>query len=80
MQAGRLSVSTHSRLKAAGFAVGSGFTCLEVSTHSRLKAAGKVKLPPASSYAVSTHSRLKAAGSKTASYYLSRQAFQHTAA
>ena len=36
-----LIVSTHSRLKAAGWILESTFAHLEVSTHSRLKAAGE---------------------------------------
>ena len=57
------SVSTHSRLKAAGIGYIDDVCGIQVvSTHSRLKAAGSE-----SSYAVlplwvSTHSRLKAAG------------------
>ena len=56
------SVSTHSRLKAAGFSL--RFTRLYrlVSTHSRLKAAGGVGLYVYPLVNVSTHSRLKAAG------------------
>ena len=54
-------VSTHSRLKAAGFEFGFCGKSVAVSTHSRLKAAG---VPDGEIYPVqyvSTHSRLKAA-------------------
>ena len=37
----RKLVSTHSRLKAAGYLKGTDLLFLTVSTHSRLKAAGK---------------------------------------
>ena len=36
-----IKVSTHSRLKAAGFELASWLEGLVVSTHSRLKAAGR---------------------------------------
>ena len=56
------SVSTHSRLKAAG----TECLCLSqtfcVSTHSRLKAAGRLAVDDGRVSVVSTHSRLKAAG------------------
>ena len=55
-------VSTHSRLKAAGFAVWGFCPHHFVSTHSRLKAAGRVSSAVILSPRVSTHSRLKAAG------------------
>ena len=57
-----LDVSTHSRLKAAGFV---GLYHPErriVSTHSRLKAAGSIIVACRVWATVSTHSRLKAAG------------------
>ena len=57
-----MSVSTHSRLKAAG-CFGFFFRAAEgVSTHSRLKAAGWVEGRGDGEWLVSTHSRLKAAG------------------
>ena len=55
-------VSTHSRPKAAGFAVLSLLGFHEVSTHSRPKAAGPSFLLRHSTISVSTHSRPKAAG------------------
>ena len=72
-------VSTHSRLKAAGFVVTHDSTLFDVSTHSRLKAAG----PTGDNYItvgmVSTHSRLKAAGFGVTNGEVIR-GFQHTAA
>ena len=56
------AVSTHSRLKAAGFGLAVDTIGGVVSTHSRLKAAGYNKLKYPQNYIVSTHSRLKAAG------------------
>ena len=56
------SVSTHSRLKAAGAIHAAGRAPLDVSTHSRLKAAGGNFRHLPIQFAVSTHSRLKAAG------------------
>ena len=56
------SVSTHSRLKAAGIAGIAIYSDCPVSTHSRLKAAGIISLNVAVRCGVSTHSRLKAAG------------------
>ena len=56
------TVSTHSRLKAAGQACVHGFFKVVVSTHSRLKAAGEPPPPEEPPPPVSTHSRLKAAG------------------
>ena len=57
-----LLVSTHSRLKAAGWLpIWSGKDTI-VSTHSRLKAAGKDAFTRSVGDNVSTHSRLKAAG------------------
>ena len=55
-------VSTHSRLKAAGFIQYHIFCRVAVSTHSRLKAAGAVHWFDDFLKKVSTHSRLKAAG------------------
>ena len=55
-------VSTHSRLKAAGFRFMFISANYGVSTHSRLKAAGLVGLLGLAGIPVSTHSRLKAAG------------------
>ena len=56
-------VSTHSRLKAAGYEQTINCRSYGVSTHSRLKAAGHEKqLEPENSHNVSTYSRLKAAG------------------
>ena len=62
-------VSTHSRLKAAGY--GGRFKChaLRVSTHSRLKAAGYIRANGHITSLVSTHSRLKAAGLKLRSSF-----------
>ena len=58
-----MSVSTHSRLKAAVAAAQAYFAKLAVSTHSRLKAAaGAKKVLYHAKPAVSTHSRLKTAG------------------
>ena len=58
-------VSTHSRLKAAGYGSTYGGFKPKVSTHSRLKAAGAYAVQAANYVIVSTHSRLKAAGSGT---------------
>ena len=55
-------VSTHSRLKAAGFMPSNTHCFFSVSTHSRLKAAGTECLCLSQTFCVSTHSRLKAAG------------------
>ena len=58
-----VSVSTHSRLKAAGQAcIDRGIVIKRVSTHSRLKAAGLLLPFRLVMLTVSTHSRLKAAG------------------
>ena len=58
-----LTVSTHSRLKAAGCELKDiDFDALRVSTHSRLKAAGSDFGFNDWVECVSTHSRLKAAG------------------
>ena len=63
-------VSTHSRLKAAGYwDVGAAMRA-HVSTHSRLKAAGWPIYYKFKDISVSTHSRLKAAG-RTATGYIS---------
>ena len=72
-------VSTHSRLKAAGFEIPKSNGEVEVSTHSRLKAAGQSKTKLYRPSQVSTHSRLKAAGE---SQFLLETVceFQHTAA
>ena len=56
-------VSTHSRLKAAGFHGDGYINRTGVSTHSRLKAAGSDHWYDGYIFKVSTHSRLKAAGS-----------------
>ena len=56
------TVSTHSRLKAAGLQFQPCHGRKLVSTHSRLKAAGEVAEKSWLFRAVSTHSRLKAAG------------------
>ena len=56
------SVSTHSRLKAAGKRGGVINHEIVVSTHSRLKAAGAIHAAGRAPLDVSTHSRLKAAG------------------
>ena len=56
------SVSTHSRLKAAGVKLQAFFEAEVVSTHSRLKAAGHLVRLSSLWLRVSTHSRLKAAG------------------
>ena len=61
-RAGNDSVSTHSRLKAAGFRFRRCVLILCVSTHSRLKAAGAYFSAVSPVITVSTHSRLKAAG------------------
>ena len=57
-----ITVSTHSRLKAAGQLPARYMRRLLVSTHSRLKAAGQLRGQCRFAYRVSTHSRLKAAG------------------
>ena len=58
-----MPVSTHSRLKAAGFDdIDFAQVQISVSTHSRLKAAGHGRLKNQAVRQVSTHSRLKAAG------------------
>ena len=57
-----LTVSTHSRLKAAGWVLYNAQDVVYVSTHSRLKAAGSNKIFSTLLIPVSTHSRLKAAG------------------
>ena len=74
-----LSVSTHSRPKAAGFSNRYAAATSSVSTHSRPKAAGVCNSRRLSFYAVSTHSRPKAAGtfSRFQAFFV---AFQHTAA
>ena len=59
-----LSVSTHSRLKAAGNIRGFVPAVTFVSTHSRLKAAGIGRWTIGYLSLVSTHSRLKAAGNR----------------
>ena len=57
-------VSTHSRPKAAGFAVFIKYRhAVFVSTHSRPKAAGQFQPFSVRHVCVSTHSRPKAAGS-----------------
>ena len=56
------SVSTHSRLKAAGPRLHNAKRISKVSTHSRLKAAGRSLYEDVCHQTVSTHSRLKAAG------------------
>ena len=72
-------VSTHSRLKAAGWErYGFGIDGI-VSTHSRLKAAGEYGATYGQEDLVSTHSRLKAAGSEIIPTPNKGQ-FQHTAA
>ena len=74
-----ITVSTHSRLKAAGKYIGKLHLSLPVSTHSRLKAAGDFLQAQYLLCRVSTHSRLKAAGGVEA---LEGEVtwFQHTAA
>ena len=57
-----VSVSTHSRLKAAGWKFCDMRNIIIVSTHSRLKAAGTTSFGFIVFAIVSTHSRLKAAG------------------
>ena len=57
-----ISVSTHSRLKAAGYVISFPSALFKVSTHSRLKAAGCSSSVIVILGLVSTHSRLKAAG------------------
>ena len=59
---GSVTVSTHSRLKAAGNDLRGWTVPANVSTHSRLKAAGKKFGRNSTPKTVSTHSRLKAAG------------------
>ena len=60
-----ITVSTHSRLKAAGKYIGKLHLSLPVSTHSRLKAAGLFTRDTEVLGPVSTHSRLKAAGQQS---------------
>ena len=72
-------VSTHSRLKAAGFTRSETEMVVDVSTHSRLKAAGNFERDNDVFCFVSTHSRLKAAGAFSAVWAL-YGLFQHTAA
>ena len=74
------TVSTHSRLKAAGPQFYKQQYCNQVSTHSRLKAAGSSLYWTTNSVSVSTHSRLKAAGISSISGVLILLLFQHTAA
>ena len=74
-----ISVSTHSRPKAAGCDGAAGQVAAQVSTHSRPKAAGPARQAAEVFDAVSTHSRPKAAGSHSSSSY-SQYEFQHTAA
>ena len=57
-----VTVSTHSRPKAAGFIIHICSFVIAVSTHSRPKAAGKVEMIENKNNIVSTHSRPKAAG------------------
>ena len=57
-----LSVSTHSRPKAAGSFNKLGVKIKDVSTHSRPKAAGAIAFRRHEQSEVSTHSRPKAAG------------------
>ena len=78
--AGRLKVSTHSRLKAAGNPKDGDKEPKAVSTHSRLKAAGGVWGQSPRKTVVSTHSRLKAAGVMIPAETYSSKVFQHTAA
>ncbi len=73
------TVSTHSRLKAAGTVNDKSVVAGKVSTHSRLKAAGLFGMYAPDPMLVSTHSRLKAAGLKLLQY-LEHKSFQHTAA
>ena len=73
------SVSTHSRLKAAGISSGGIRKSEYVSTHSRLKAAGPQEAAASQPQMVSTHSRLKAAGF-CFRFILFSFTFQHTAA
>ena len=83
MTAGRSrinNVSTHSRLKAAGYRPMRPRYHRQVSTHSRLKAAGKKVEVSNSEVIVSTHSRLKAAGTAQNVCKLLPMMFQHTAA
>ena len=72
-------VSTHSRLKAAGYRWVYFRAFRQVSTHSRLKAAGPISFTLSMRDTVSTHSRLKAAGLYHLFYKHLKQ-FQHTAA
>ena len=58
----KAAVSTHSRLKAAGYEASFKGKHVNVSTHSRLKAAGALYELNCPVFVVSTHSRLKAAG------------------
>ena len=58
----QISVSTHSRPKAAGPLISKSLISLMVSTHSRPKAAGQARLYYVHQISVSTHSRPKAAG------------------
>ena len=60
-----IAVSTHSRLKAAGYAWYGAPAARDVSTHSRLKAAGFSLSEFCIISHVSTHSRLKAAGKQS---------------
>ena len=70
------SVSTHSRLKAAGPAPRTAYARPKpVSTHSRLKAAGIEQANYDGSDGVSTHSRLKAAGSRRRPAHENRRGF-----
>ena len=73
-------VSTHSRLKAAGFVENGIYNPYKVSTHSRLKAAGLPRIPTKHYPRVSTHSRLKAAGLDNMTAAQTKLWFQHTAA
>ena len=75
-----LIVSTHSRLKAAGYISKHINSRLPVSTHSRLKAAGEPSGKTLLFKQVSTHSRLKAAGSVNQVCFSYFGRFQHTAA
>ena len=74
------NVSTHSRLKAAGFGQSIKKNNEQVSTHSRLKAAGIRHRRLAGRQSVSTHSRLKAAGQAPHRRPPTHKWFQHTAA
>ena len=57
-----ISISTHSRAKAAGNIQGTKVVFTVISTHSRAKAAGKKRLKAHELSHISTHSRAKAAG------------------